>query len=62
MREGSVTIRNEQAGVDGDEEQNTFGSSTIEGAVSTEEHEDRKALLTEGCPTLNFGSIMAEAH
>lgn len=62
MREISVTITNEQARMDGDEEQNTFCSSTIEGAISTEEHEERKALLTEGCPTWNFGSIMAGAH
>lgn len=41
MRESSATITNEQARVDGDEEQNTFSSSTTEGAVSTEEHKER---------------------
>lgn len=56
-----MTITNEQARVDGDGEQNIFCSSTTEGTVSTEEREERKALLTEGCPTLNFGSIVAEA-
>lgn len=56
-----MTITNEQARVDGDGEQNIFCSSTTEGTVSTEEREERKALLTEGCPTLSFGSIVAEA-
>lgn len=52
MRESSATITNEQARVDRDEEQNTFCSSAIEGAISIEEQEERKAPLTEGCPSL----------